>query len=257
MVASAAMLATLRLRSAAVALVVISLVGTACGASPGDPDTTPTEHTTEVTTAAEFTTTVPRVPTDYADFREQATACGGSIPDPVADLTFAEPEDMGLDPTATVTATIVTSCGEIVVELDPALAPETVNSFVFLASQGYFDGSVSHRVAPGFVLQAGDPTATGRGGPGYVVPDELPDAGFVYERGILAMANAGAGTTGSQFFIMLGDAALPPDYSVFGRVTDGIDTLDRIAEIPLGSNARGEISVPLETLYLEQVVIER
>jgi cyclophilin family peptidyl-prolyl cis-trans isomerase len=170
-------------------------------------------------------------------------------------MVFSAPEDQGLEDTATIEAVISTSCGDISLELDPAVAPETVNSFVFLARAGYFDGTVSHRILPGFVLQAGDPTATGRGGPGYTIPDELPAAGFLYEKGILAMANSGPNTTGSQFFVMLDDAPLPPNYSVFGRVTDGFDALDRIAEISLGPNARGEVSVPLETLYLEGVTI--
>jgi len=141
------------------------------------------------------------------------------------------------------------------VELYPELAPETVNSFVFLARSGYFDGSVSHRVVPGFVIQAGDPTATGREGPGYTIPDELPEPGFLYEAGTLAMANAGPNTTGSQFFIVLADAPLPNAYSYFGNVVGGFDTLERIVEIPLGQNALGELSVPLETLYLESVNI--
>jgi cyclophilin family peptidyl-prolyl cis-trans isomerase len=170
-------------------------------------------------------------------------------------MVFDAPEDQGLDETSKVEAVLSTSCGEIALELDPAIAPETVNSFVFLARAGYFDGTVSHRILPGFVLQAGDPSATGREGPGYTIPDELPGAGFLYEKGILAMANSGPNTSGSQFFVMLDDAPLPPNYSVFGRVIDGFDTLERIAQIPLGPNAFGEVSVPLETLYVERVTI--
>jgi cyclophilin family peptidyl-prolyl cis-trans isomerase len=170
-------------------------------------------------------------------------------------MVFAEPEDQRLAPDQTVQAIITTSCGDITVELDPEIAPETVNSFVFLAQAGYFDGSVSHRILPGFVMQAGDPTATGREGPGYTIPDELPPAGFVYELGTLAMANSGPNTTGSQFFIMLGDAPLPPDYSVLGTVVEGFGVLDLFAAIPLGTNAFGELSVPLETLYIEKVTI--
>ncbi|MCP3977166.1 MAG: peptidylprolyl isomerase [bacterium] len=160
-----------------------------------------------------------------------------------------------LDPTIKLLATINTSCGSIVVELDPMVAPETVNSFVFLARDGYFDGTVSHRVLPGFVIQAGDPTGTGRGGPGYVVPDELPGEGFSYSAGVLAMANAGPNSTGSQFFIMIGDSGLPPLYSAFGQVVDGFSTLEAIAGVPLGTSARGETSVPLQTVYIESVTI--
>ena len=93
-----------------------------------------------------------------------------------------------------------------------------MNSFVFLAGEGYFDGSVSHRILPGFVMQAGDQTATGLGGPGCTIVDEFPPQDFVYTRGTLAMANAGPGTTGSQLFIVLDDVQLPPQFTVFGEV---------------------------------------
>ncbi len=196
-------------------------------------------------------------PVDYAGFRAQPTACGAEQPPEAAQLGFDEAADMGIDPTSTPVATIATSCGEIVIELDPAAAPATVNSFVFLAESGYFDGTAMHRVVPGFVLQAGDPTGTGSGSPGYVVPDELPPDGTVYVTGTVAMANAGPGTTGSQFFITLSDVGLPADYSIFGRVTGGTDTLDDIAAVPVGPGLSGEVSVPLETVYIESVTIER
>jgi cyclophilin family peptidyl-prolyl cis-trans isomerase len=189
------------------------------------------------------------------------TAATGSVPDitlpPVPPGTYSAPDDLGLDPSAPIAATIATSCGDIVISLDPAAAPATVNSFVFLATAGYFDGTVFHRILPGFVVQAGDPTATGRGGPGYTVPDELPSIGFHYGRGVVAMANAGPDTGGSQFFIVLADTGLEANYTVFGEVEDGFDTLDRIAAVPLGTNPFGERSVPLETVYIESVTIER
>lgn len=221
----------------------------------------PTTTSTMSSTTAEPASTLPEItlpvrpPSDYAGFIAQPTACAGSTPEQVAPMVFAEPEDQRLNATETVRAVITTSCGNITVELDPGIAPETVNSFVFLARAGYFDGTVSHRVLPGFVMQAGDPTATGSEGPGYTIPDELPAAGFLYERGTLAMANSGPNTSGSQFFVMLGDAPLPPDYSVFGKVVDGFETLDQVAALPLGVNRFGELSVPLETLYLEKVTI--
>ena len=240
----------------------IALVATACGGSDEVAGTNAPETTTTTVPAATTTTDSlpeitlpPQPPSDYAGFVAQPTACGATAPSPVIPMTFDSPEDQGLDPDGAITATIATSCGDIVVELYPDLAPETVNSFVFLARSGYFDGSVSHRVLPDFVIQAGDPTATGREGPGYTVPDELPEPGFLYEQGALAMANAGPNTTGSQFFIVLADAPLPNAYSYFGRVVSGLDTIDRIAEIPLGPNAFGESSVPLETLYIESVDI--
>lgn len=263
-------MSSLRTR-AVVALAIIGLVATACGGSdeqvaadPGGGESSTTTAASASTEAPAGTTTTealpeitlpPRPPSDYAGFAAQVTACGAEAPPLVTPMTFAAPDDLGLDPNQIVQATIVTSCGDIVIELDPSLAPDTVNSFVFLATSGYFDGTVSHRIVPGFVLQAGDPTATGREGPGYTVKDELPEAGFLYERGVLAMANAGPGTTGSQFFIMLADAGLNPDFSYFGQVIDGFNTLDRISTITLGQNAFGEGSVPLETLYIEQVIV--
>jgi cyclophilin family peptidyl-prolyl cis-trans isomerase len=175
-------------------------------------------------------------------------------------MTFSAPEDQGIAPDATVTATITTSCGTIVAQLDPLLAPETVNSFVFLAREGYFDGSAFHRILPGFVIQGGDPTAVGNGGPGYLVPDEFPEAGFTYGRGVLAMANGGANSTGSQFFIVAGeDARLGNTYSAFGNVVASDETLDRITSVARtgrDGTADTEQSLPLETVYIDSVIIE-
>lgn len=236
------------------------LLATACGDGADTAETTtPTTTaapTTTATVAPTSSTPVGLPPGDYAGFRAQSTACGANPPAELETQQYSAPEDLELDPAVKLTATITTSCGEIVVELDPGVAPETVNSFVFLANRGYFDGTVSHRIVPGFIVQAGDPTATGFGGPGYVVPDEFPPQDFLYETGILAMANAGPSSTGSQFFIMLSDRGLPPLYSVYGIVVDGFDTLDRLQQIPLGPTRTGEASVPLETVYIESVVIE-
>jgi len=252
----------------ALAAVVIALLIASCGSGEetagAGTDTTAATTTTagQSATSAPSTTAAPVPgsatqvpPTDYAGFAAQPTACGAEAPPPVQEMTFDTPEDQSLDPDTMVRVTVSTSCGDITLELDPSVAPETVNSFVFLARSGYFDGSVSHRIAPGFVVQAGDPTGTGRGGPGYTIADELPGEGFLYETGFLAMANAGPGTTGSQFFIVLADAPLPPDYTYFGKVADGFDTLEAIAQIPLGVNPFGEQSVPLETLYIQQVTV--
>jgi cyclophilin family peptidyl-prolyl cis-trans isomerase len=245
--------------------IALALLVAACGDDDASgSEATGTDAPATTTTAvplSEFTTTMateaPQFgPVDYEGFRAQPTACGAKAPDPIELMTFDEPEDMSLDPTTAITVTISTSCGDIVAELDPSVAPETVNSFVFLAEQGYFDGGASHRIAPGFVMQAGDPTATGRGGPGYAIADELPPDDFLYTRGTLAMANAGPGTGGSQFFIMLDDAGLPPAYSVFGQVVEGLEVLDLIASVPLGFSPSGEPSSPLESVYLVAVTVD-
>ncbi len=227
--------------------------------SDGDDSTTTSTTTAEATSVS--TTSVPQVrPVDYEGYRAQPTACGAEAPPPVTEMTFAAPVDQEIAPDATVAATIATSCGEIFAELDPSIAPETVNSFVFLAREGYFDGSVFHRIVPDFVIQGGDPTAVGNGGPGYFVPDEFPEAGFVYERGVLAMANSGVNSTGSQFFVVTGDdAGLQNTFSVFGNVVDSDATLDRITSVELvgrDGTALTEQSLPLETVYVESVSIE-
>ncbi len=243
-----------------VGLTALVLVAVACGSGEGEAAGESAPKTAATIPISEFTTTTAAaqaIPTDYAEFRGQVTACGAEQPPPIETMQYTSPEDQNLDPDQPVTVILATSCGDIVIEVDPAASPETVNSFVFLATEGYFDGGASHRISPSFVIQAGDPTATGFGGPGYVIPDEHPEEGFVYERGVVAMANAGPGSTGSQFFIMIGDSGLPPTFSVLGRVITGLDVVDRIEAIPLGVSARGEQSVPLETLYLETVTITR
>jgi len=138
----------------------------------------------------------------------------------------ASPE-MTIDPAKQYSAVIETDHGDITIELLASVAPKTVNNFVFLAREGFYDGTTFHRVIPGFVAQGGDPTGTGRGGPGYRFEDELSDVPFV--EGVLGMANAGPGTNGSQFYLMLGDAPhLTGRYTAFGRVTDGLDAVRAI-----------------------------
>ena len=139
---------------------------------------------------------------------------------------FDGPPPMCIDVDKRYTAEMVTSKGTMVIALDPVAAPKTVNSFVFLSRYHYYEGIVFHRVIPGFVLQGGDPTGTGTGGPGYKFEDELPKPGR-YELGSLAMANAGPNTNGSQFFVISGPSGvrLPPQYSLFGKVVDGLDVV--------------------------------
>ncbi len=161
----------------------------------------------------------------------------------------AEPP-MVIDADKRYTATMVTSKGTMTIALNPQAAPRTVNSFVFLARYHYFDGIVFHRVIPGFVLQGGDPTGTGTGGPGYTFADELPPAGR-YELGSLAMANAGPNTNGSQFFVISGPDGmrLPPSYSLFGAVVSGLDT---VAAIDAVGSRSGK---PTEKVTIESVTI--
>src|SRR5450631_3617478 len=145
---------------------------------------------------------------------------------------FSSAPPMIIDTAKNYGASMVTSKGTLEIVLDALAAPTTVNSFVFLARWHYYDGIVFHRVIPGFVLQGGDPTGTGSGGPGYKFADELPKAGR-YELGSLAMANAGPNTNGSQFFIISGASGvrLPPQYSLFGKVVSGLDVVAEINDL--------------------------
>ncbi|MDP9406223.1 MAG: peptidylprolyl isomerase [Actinomycetota bacterium] len=178
-------------------------------------------------------------------------ACGGSVPEGYGATkpSYAKAEQV-LEEGKRYGATIRTSCGDITVELFVGESPATTNNFAFLAREGFYDATVVHRVVPGFVVQMGDPTGTGTGGPGYRFADELAAArNRGYERGTLAMANAGPNTNGSQFFICLDDVGLPPQYAVFGEVTDGMDAADAIAKVP----RRGE--TPVETVFVESVTL--
>lgn len=201
------------------------------------------------------------LPSSYEGFRARPTACDADQPPPETVMSFEGPEHQSdITSTGKVTATMTTSCGDIVMELDPASSPETVNSFVFLAREGYFDGQVFHRIAEGFVIQGGDPEANGTGGPGYIIADEFPTRpDFVYEVGSVAMANRGARSTGSQFFFVIGEDAqhLTAGFNVLGKVVSGRDALERIAEVPTGvSPGSVEESLPLETVYIESVTID-
>ena len=164
---------------------------------------------------------------------------------------FGGPPPMVIDPERRYTATMVTSKGTIVIELDPLSAPHTVNNFVFLSRWHYYDGVAFHRVIPGFVVQGGDPEGTGRGGPGYRFADELPKPGR-YQVGSLAMANAGPDTNGSQFFIVSGPdgARLPPQYSLFGSVVKGGEVVAAIDAL----GTRG--GTPSERVVIDSVSIE-
>ncbi len=198
------------------------------------------------------------VPSGYEAFRAQPTACGADQPPAEPVLEFDGPESQADLATAdSATATLETSCGTIVVDLNLDY-PETVNSFVFLAREGYFDGQVFHRVLEGFDIQGGDPNADGTGGPGYRVPDEFPPSDYTYQTGDVFMANRGRGTTGSQFRIALDDLTiLNPSFNLLGSVISGNETLEAIVAIDTAlSPGTREDSLPQETVYIETVTID-
>jgi cyclophilin family peptidyl-prolyl cis-trans isomerase len=219
---------------------------------------------------------------DGADADEEGEQAAGErpegacpeTPDDAPEVTaelYDEAPPLEVDEEATYTATIATTCGDLVVELDAAAAPLAVNSFVFLAQEGYYDGVGFHRVIDDFVVQAGDPAGTGCGRedcgpdsadepafPGYTFADELETAEALveetggYPQGTLAMANSGPDTNGSQWFLVEGEEGveLPPDYTVFGRLVEGQDVVDAIALGPTSGES------PVDPVIITSITVE-
>lgn len=171
-------------------------------------------------------------------------------------MQWPAPPEMTIDPDKSYAATIKTNYGDMVVQLFAKDAPITVNNFVFLARQGFYDGVKFHRIIKGFVIQTGDPTGIGIGDAGYKFGDEKVVGD--YYPGTLAMANAGANTNGSQFFITLDDLSgqLPKSYTIFGRVTSGPEVAQKIGDVPVTKASNGEVSRPTVDVYITSVTIE-
>lgn len=180
--------------------------------------------------------------------------CGPAITPRADDISYDAPGEAA--PADTITLT--TTCGDIVITLDPA-APETVASETFLAESGFYDATQCHRLTTEgiFVLQCGDPAGNGTGGPGYTVPDEnLPAAGEAnYPAGTVAMANAGPGTAGSQFFIVYDDTTLPGDYTIWGNVTSGLDLVQEVASV--GTLDGSSDGAPRQPMVIETATVQR
>jgi cyclophilin family peptidyl-prolyl cis-trans isomerase len=164
---------------------------------------------------------------------------------------FGSMPPMGIDSTKRYSATLETTLGTMVIALDAAAAPLTVNNFVYLAAHHYYDGVIFHRIIKGFMCQGGDPEGSGRGGPGYKFGDELPKPGK-YQIGSVAMANAGPNTNGSQFFIVSGPSGvgLPPLYSLFGQVVKGLDVVEAMQNVATRPGDR-----PVEDVVIKSVTI--
>jgi len=192
----------------------------------------------------------------------EGRAITGETPCPAADgsesraASFEKAPPTCIDTTKTYTATVLTNKGEFTIVLDAMQAPLTVNNFVTLARYRYFDGTTCHRAIKDFVVQCGDPTATGTGGPGYAFADELPAAGS-YRLGSLAMANSGPNTNGSQFFVITGEqgVALPPSYTLFGQVTNGLDSTVPALNAASNQDPAANGVPPAETLQIISVTI--
>ena len=166
---------------------------------------------------------------------------------------YASPPNMNIDPSASYTAVIGTNLGQMTLELFASDAPLTVNNFVFLAREGYYDGIIFHRVIPGFMIQGGDPTGTGASGPGYNFEDEIVPSLVFDSPGILAMANAGPNTNGSQFFITLAPTLyLNGNHTIFGKVIEGQDVADAISNVPTVPTDRPQNNVVIEGIEIIQ-----
>jgi peptidyl-prolyl cis-trans isomerase B (cyclophilin B) len=168
-------------------------------------------------------------------------------------VSFKAPEEV-LKKGEAATAVVKTSCGTFEIALDTERAPETAKSFAFLAEEGFYDDLTFHRVAPGFVIQGGDPEGTGTGGPGYTI-DEEPPPNLSYTKGLVAMAKSSAdppGRSGSQFYVVTApDAGLPPEYALVGKVSEGYDVVEKIDA--LGT----EEEKPAQTVLIEEMTIEK
>ncbi len=245
-----------------IVLVVAVLVAGffAIALSTKDDDSAPaTTEAVDTTTPSDTSTPVDTTPGDTTapgEFAYGTTECAPLEGATTQTQEFADAFALCIDPSKTYTATVVTNMGEYTAILDPVKAPGTVNNFVNLARHQYFDGTICHRAIPGFMVQCGDPTATGSGGPGYTFADELPSAGE-YKIGSLAMANSGPNSNGSQFFVITGSqgVGLAPNYTLFGQVTDGLDTtvvaLDAAGNPDTGANG----TPPLQEIKIESIRI--
>ncbi|MDD5038898.1 MAG: peptidylprolyl isomerase [Dehalococcoidales bacterium] len=177
---------------------------------------------------------------------------------PGAPKQWSAPPAMQIDTSKTYFATVNTTLGTFKIQLFANESPKTVNNFVFLSQQGFYNGIIFHRVISTFMIQTGDPTGAGSGGPGYEFADELPPK-HSYDPGIVAMANAGPDTNGSQFFICAGADAVSlnryPNYSQFGKVIEGMDTIQKIATVPVGPGNPGENSRPVNPPVINRIDI--
>ncbi|MCC7371445.1 MAG: peptidylprolyl isomerase [Chloroflexi bacterium] len=233
----------LALLPASVAALGLSAACSQAGSSPSAPRTA-----NEQQTGAK--------PSEAKPADAKPTAAAAAASPKLAQKPLAGPPAMSIDQNKQYTALIKTSMGDMTAELYAKDAPNTVNNFVFLSREGFYNGVIFHRIIKEFMVQTGDPQGTGMGGPGYKFNDELTGP-QTYVKGTLAMANAGPNTQGSQFFICHGSRAetLPKRYSIFGKVTTGLDVLDKIAGVQVRPGPSGEPSQPVDPPKIDTVQI--
>ncbi|WP_420852238.1 signal peptidase I [Paenibacillus hamazuiensis] len=191
--------------------------------------------------------------------KEKPAAQTQPQPSAASGKTYKSPPEMAIDTAKKYQAKVHTNKGDFTIELFAETAPKTVNNFVFLSRERFYDDVIFHRIIKSFIIQGGDPTGTGRGGPGYKFEDELQTS-YSYEPGIVAMANAGPNTNGSQFFICTGEDCRGlnqiPNYTIFGKVTEGMDTVLAIADVPVVKQYGGsETSKPTEPVFIQSIDI--
>ncbi len=224
------------LKPLSVLLCALALVLAACG---DDDDAQPADKKPAAAPAEEQQA-------GCKDVQQPAPRDGGGQKPPAAPL----------DPAKTYEIELTTSCGAFTIRLDQKTSPKAAASFAELARNGFFDDTIFHRIVPGFVIQAGDPTASGTGGPGYSTRDRVP-RNAAYDPGVVAMAKAGnepAGTAGSQFFVVTGaGAGLTPDYALLGKVTSGMKVVQAIGQ--LGDPASGGTGTPLQSVVIEKATV--
>lgn len=172
---------------------------------------------------------------------------------------YSSPPPMSIDPDKQYTATVATNLGAFKINLLAKDAPATVNNFIFLAREGFYNNITFHRIIKDFMIQTGDPSGNGTGGPGYKFADELPNK-LAYGPGIVAMANSGPNTNGSQFFICNGERSKnlnnTPNYTIFGQVIEGMDVIQKISDTPVTASFNGEASKPTQNVFIQEIFIE-
>lgn len=237
------------------------LVGAGCQRESGAPDAKlnldygqnrqPTSSIDAYATSTQRATSTEMMTTSTAT---STTATTTSVPTSSTTTSSTKPMSYafpGVLPTeeATQKIRIKTTLGDIVIQTDPAAGPNAASNFVYLVKQGFYKGTIFHRVIPNFMIQGGDPTGTGMGGPGYRFADDKVTG--TYSKGTVAMANAGPNTNGSQFFIMVANVPLPPSYSIFGKVIEGQDIADKISLVARNEDDRPDTEVKMLEVTIE------
>ena len=244
-------------------LLIISVLALALGCGGTVAGTPSPSRYLGSTTTPPKTTTPAATPTPAASVPQ--TTRPNTTPPPSVTASpvkqWSQPPAMQIDTSKKYTATVETSLGSFKIELLPQESPKTVNNFVFLSREGFYNGIVFHRIIKDFMIQTGDPKGNGTGGPGYKFADELPPK-HKYDPGIVAMANSGPNTNGSQFFICTGPGAHGLDnspynnYTQFGRVIEGMDVVQNIASVKTVLGSGGEMSKPVDPPVIKSITIE-